>query len=237
MKPLDFLKKEFEGFTKTEKILFPLIIFAIVIISVYLKDSKIALISAVCGISYTILAGKGRVSCYFIGITGTVCYSYISFINGFYGQLALYALYYLPMEIIGIYKWSRHLKKNSREIIKTKLNNKERIIYSASAIILTVIMYSVLKYTGDSKPAMDSFAVVFSVLGQFLTVKRCIEQWYIWFMVNLVSLIMWIYAYTDGSNCFVTIIMWGIYVILAVYFLNQWKKDIKKSAEDYPAAE
>ena len=199
------------------------------IISFLMHDSKIALVSAICGIGYTILAGKGRVSCYFIGITGTVCYSYISFINGFFGQLALYALYYLPMEIIGIYKWSKHLKKESREIEKTRLSDKQRFIYLFCAALITVIFSFILKFTGDAKPVMDSFTTVFSVLGQFLTVKRCIEQWYVWFFVNLISLIMWIYAYINGSNCFATIIMWSVYLVLAIYFLNYWQKELKEN--------
>ena len=102
MELLKLVKSEFKGFSKLEKIFFPLILFVTIFISIYTNDNKTALISAICGMSYTILAGKGRVSCYFIGIIGTICYSYLSFINGFYGNLLLYAFYYFPMEIIGI---------------------------------------------------------------------------------------------------------------------------------------
>ena len=59
-----------------------------------------------------------------------------------------------------------------------------------------------------------------------LTVKRCIEQWYVWFFVNLLSLIMWIFAYLNASNCFATIIMWAVYLVLSIYFLQVWKKEI-----------
>lgn len=223
---IETIKKEFADFSLLEKIFFPIAIFVIIIVSIILKDSKIALISAICGISYTILAGKGRVSCYFIGIIGTVCYSYLSYKNAFYGQLALYALYYFPMEIIGIYNWSKNLKKDKREIEKTKLSLKGQCIYISIAITGSIITGFILKYTGDFKPFMDAFTLVFSVVGQLLTVKRCIEQWYIWFFVNFVSLIMWIFAYMNGSNCFATILMWLVYLILAVYFLVQWKKEV-----------
>lgn len=223
----EFLKKEFQNFGKYERIFFPLIIIFIIGISVFLKDSKIALLSAICGISYTILAGKGRISCYFIGITGTFCYCYLSFINGFYGNLLLYGLYYLPMEILGIFKWKKHLKKEKQEIEKTFLNKKERIIYLISGFILTVILSFILRYSGDSKPFLDSSTTIFSIFGQLLTVKRCIEQWYIWFFVNLLSLIMWVYAYINGSNCFATILMWFVYLILSIYFLRSWQKELK----------
>ena len=35
--------------------------------------------------------------------------------------MLLYGLYFFPMQVIGIFKWKKHLKKNSYEIIKTKL--------------------------------------------------------------------------------------------------------------------
>ena len=68
----------------------------------------------------------------------------------------------------------------------------------------------------------------FSILGLFLTVKRCIEQWYVWIIVNGLSAIMWIIAYTHGSNCFATVLMWLIYFILSFYFLYNWKIEINK---------
>lgn len=220
------IKEEFKNFGKYERVLFPLVIFFIILISIIIGDNKIALVSAICGISYTILAGKGKISCYFIGMIGTFCYSYLSFVNGFFGNLALYMLYYFPMEIIGIYKWKKHLKKEVREVIKTRLSNKERVIYFSAALILSLVVSLVLKVMGDSKPFLDGTATVFSVIGQFLTVKRCIEQWYVWFFVNLISLIMWVYAYLNGSNCLATILMWSVYLILSIYFLQAWKREL-----------
>ena len=199
-----------------------------VVISIFIGDDKIALVSALCGMSYTILAGKGKISCYFIGIIGTFCYSYLAFKNGFYGNLALYMLYYLPMEIIGILKWRKHLKKDVREIIKTRLSNKDRIIYAITAIILSMALSFVLRVFDGSTPFLDGTVTVLSIIGQLLTVKRCIEQWHVWFIVNLLSLIMWIFAYINGSNCFATIIMWAVYLFLSVYFLNAWKREIKE---------
>ena len=228
MKFLEILKKEFEGFSLAEKIIFPAIILTIIGISLYMKDSKIALVSAICGISYVILAGKGRVSCYYIGLIGTVCYSYISWKNTLYGQLILYACYYFPMQILGIYKWSKHFKDNSREIEKIRLTKKEAVLYLLYSAIGMTIFAIILKCMGDLKPVMDAFCVVFSVLGLFLTVKRCVEQWHVWFFVNLISLIMWIYAYLNGSNCFATIMMWTVYWGLSIYFLILWEKEIRQ---------
>lgn len=227
MKIKDYLIRELKGFSKFEKIFFPSEILLIIFISIFINDDKIALYSAIAGISYTILAGKGKISCYFIGITGTFCYCYIAYKNGFFGNLLLYSLYFFPMQLIGIFKWAKHLKKDTGEIIKTCLTNKQRLIYTLFFSFLAIISGYILKLSGGNTPFVDSTVTIFSIFAQILTLKRCIEQWYVWFVVDLLTLIMWIIAYFNGSNCFATIIMWFTYVILALYFLKKWKDELK----------
>ena len=221
------IKAEFSGFGKYERVIFPLVLVIVLAISLIVKDSVIAIIAALCGISYTILAGKGRVSCYYIGIAGTLCYSYLSFINGFYGNLALYALYYFPMEIIGIFQWSKNLKDDAREIKKITLTNKERFIYGISSFVIASILTVILYYAGDKNPIPDAFSTVLSVLGLFLAVKRCFEQWPAWIIVNVLTFIMWLLAYLDGAKCLSTVLMWFVYICLAVYFFYTWQKEVK----------
>lgn len=223
-----YLVNEFSGLGKYERIIFPSILLFIFILSVIIKDNIIAVISAIFGISYTILAGKGRVLCYYFGLAGTLCYSYISFRNGLFGNLALYMCYYFPMQILGIFKWQKHLKSNSREIIKTKLTVKSRLVYFITALFLTIILAFLLTALEDKNPVPDAVTTVFSVLGMLFTVKRCIEQWYVWIIVNGVSAVMWLQAYFAGSNCFATVLMWLVYFILAFYFLFVWKKEMKE---------
>ena len=223
-----YLVNEFSGLGKYERIIFPSILLFIFILSVIIKDNIIAVISAIFGISYTILAGKGRVLCYYFGLAGTLCYSYISFRNGLFGNLALYMCYYFPMQILGIFKWQKHLKSDSREIIKTKLTVKFRLVYFITALFLTIILAFLLTALEDKNPVPDAVTTVFSVLGMLFTVKRCIEQWYVWIIVNGVSAVMWLQAYFAGSNCFATVLMWLVYFILAFYFLFVWKKEMKE---------
>lgn len=227
MKIKNFIKKELQGWGKIEKILFPAGILFIIILSFLMKDSKVALMSAICGISYSILAGKGKISCYFFGLCGTFCYSYIAFKNALYGNLALYILYYFPMQILGIFKWKKHLKKDAQEIIKTKLNKKEKLTFISIAILGTMSLYLILQYLHDQSPLIDATTSILSIIGLILTVKRCIEQWYVWFIVNGLSTIMWIKAYINGSNCFATILMWATYFVLSIYFLYTWHKELK----------
>ena len=227
MKIFDFIKNETVGWGKLERVIFPLCLLIILSISIYMKDTPIAMISAVCGLSYTILAGKGKISCYYIGIMGTLCYAYLSLKAQLYGNLVLYLCYYLPMQTYGIFSWKKHLQKDSHSIKKTCLTNKEILIYLFLTIFLTVITFLILSKLGDKSPLIDAITTIFSIFGLLFTVKRCVEQWYIWFVVNGLSTIMWVQAVLNGVNAIATVLMWFGYFVLTIYFLINWKKEIK----------
>ena len=231
MRVVEFIKGEFAGWEKYEKIIFPVVILLIIVLSLYMKDSKVALVSAICGISYTMLAGKGKISCYFFGICATVCYIYLACKNSLYGNMFLYLFYYFPMYIVGIFKWKKHLNKKSNAIVKTSLNKKEFFIYFVSAVLLSAALACILPQSSTNVVLLDAFTTVFSILGMLLTVKRTIEQWYAWSIVNGLSVIMWINACINGSNSFAMILMWSVYFILGLYFLYVWKKDLKNPGD------
>ena len=90
MKITEFIKKELQGW-KNFEIIGLIIVFSIILVNaVILKDNPAAIINAICGILYTIIAGKGKISCYFFGLLGSSCYILLSFKNALWGNMLLY---------------------------------------------------------------------------------------------------------------------------------------------------
>ena len=226
----EFIKKELSGWNKAEIAGISVILSIIFINAFILGDSKIAVVSAICGMMYTIIAGKGKISCYLFGLTGSGFYSYLAFINGLYGNVALYMGYYVPMQICGIFKWKKHLKKETNEIFKTKLTRKEKIVLLLISSIFSVILISFLYYIKDTHPILDGIVTTLSLTGMYLTVKRCIEQWIIWGIVNLLSLIMWIFVIKSGVKVYSTAVMWFVYLLLSVYFYVNWNRELNSES-------
>lgn len=229
MKITEFIKKELQGW-KTFEIIGLIIVFSIILVNaVILKDNPAAIINAICGILYTIIAGKGKISCYFFGLLGSSCYILLSLKNALWGNMLLYLCYYIPMQILGIFKWKQHLKKESKEIVKIKLNLKEQIIISIIGLIGSIITILILHYLNDKSPIIDGITTFLSILGMYLTVRRAIEQWIVWMVVNGLSFIMWLdLVVFSGTKAYSTVLMWGVYFILAIYFYIEWKKEIKE---------
>ncbi len=227
----EFIKLELSGWKKYEIIALCLVFLTIFVSAVIFKDSIIAIISAVCGILYTVMAGKGKITCYLFGLSGSGCYSYLAFSNALYGNLILYLCYYIPMQTLGIFKWKNNLKKETNEIVKTQLSNKDRIKLFIITSLISIMAILALDYFNDSQPIKDGITTVFSIVGMYLTVKRCIEQWLIWIVVNGLSFIMWLNAVMHGAKAYATVIMWGFYFIAAIYFYYTWKKELEKTQQ------
>lgn len=191
------------------------------------NDSMIALTSAFFGITYTFLAGKGNPICYILGLMGSGFYCYLSYKNALWGNLILYLCYYIPMQILGFFKWNKHLKKDKSGIVKIELSFKERMQLILINIVLCFFVVIVLNQFGDKYPFIDGITTVLSITGMYLTVKRAIEQWLVWIIVNGLSLIMWLKILMNGEKVFSTVIMWAVYFILAIYFYIIWHRDIK----------
>lgn len=229
MELTEFVKKELNGWKKIEIIGLFTVLTLILINAIIVKDNPIAVISAFCGILYTIIAGKGKISCYFFGLSGSWCYVWLSFINALWGNMLLYLCYYIPMQILGIFKWKKHLKKDTKEIVKTRLSNKNRIILLFIGVLGSIITSIILHYFHDKSPIADGITTFLSGLGMYLTVRRAIEQWVIWMVVNGISALMWINLVLHGTKTYSTVIMWVVYFVLAIYFYFEWKKVLNKN--------
>ena len=223
-----FIKKELSGWSRKEIFSVGVILCVILYNSVCLKDSYIAVVSAVCGLLYTFFAGKGKISCYLFGLTGSGFYGYLSFINGLFGNCLLYVGYYIPMQILGIFKWKQNLKKDTNEIYKTKLSFSQRVVLFCVSVLLSLTVSALLFFLKDSNPLLDGVSVSLSLVAMYLTVRRCIEQWVLWGIVNFICVLMWVKVVLNGQKTYSTVFMWLCYFILAFYFYKKWKKEIEK---------
>ena len=203
-----------------------LVILFIIIHAIIRNDNVAAIIDAVCGITYTFLAGKGKPICYLFGITASFCYSFLSFKNALYANLLLYSLYYIPMQILGYFNWNKNLKNKTKEIIKIRISRKEFLIILALIAVLSTILSLLLIKFNNPHPIFDSVTTVVSVAGLYLTVRRAIEQWVCWTCVNALYLVLWTQLALSGERVYSMVIKWAIYLFLAIYFYLEWKREI-----------
>lgn len=206
------------------------LVFASVIIfalSIYWKDNFIGICSALTGVWCVILTGKGKRSSFVFGMINVLLYIYISWKARFFGEVMLNLLYYIPMNFVGWFAWTKHMNQDTGEVSKEKLSPKWSIItYSATAV--GIVAYGIiLKLMGGNLPYIDSMSTVISVVAQILSVKRLKEQWILWIVVDAVSVIMWGINYAQGGESIATLLMWAVYLVNAIIMYIKWNREAK----------
>ena len=221
-----FVVSELQGWKKMEIVWMIFCSAAILILSIAMKDNWLGILSALTGTWYALWAGKGKISCYFFGIVNSFCYGLISYRYQFFGEVMLNWGYYFPMMFVGLFFWKKHLDRN-REIFKTKLNFKGRIILGCASAAGIVIYALVLKFIGGRTPGLDSLTTVLSVAAMVMTVKRCVEQWFLWTVVNIASIAMWLKVYLNEGGAVASLLMWCIALANGIIFYVQWSKEVE----------
>ena len=225
---MNIIKREFEGWKFWEVSWLILACGIITGLSIYWGDTLMGIISATTGVACVICTGKGKLSAYVFGLINCVLYAIISYKAKLYGETMLNALYYVPMQFYGFYIWSKNMNEETKEVVKKAMTWKMRGLFTLLIGIGTIIYGLVLNYLGDSNPYLDSFTTVCSVFAMVISIKMYAEQWIIWVVVNIASVIMWAIAFSSGNDNIATLLMWCVYLINAVIMLIKWMKEANK---------
>ncbi len=225
---MNSIKKYFGDWTLWEKLWLAISTILIIGLSIYWQDTVMGIICSLTGIWCVILVAKGRISNYWVGIVNVILYAIISYGYKYYGEVMLNAFYFLPMQFIGAWIWIKNKNKTKKDTVKTTmLSNKNRILWGVISIVGSVGYGIVLKLLGGGLPFIDSMSTVLSIIAMILMAWRYMEQWVLWIIVDIVTIILWFVVLVNGGNDVSILLMWIAYLINAIYGLVNWYKMYK----------
>ena len=181
-------------------------------------------IAAISGIFCVVLCAKGRKSQYIWGLLNVIGYVIIAFINRYYGEVMLNALYYLPSQFIGYYLWNKNSNQETGYVKGKKLTLVQSLLL-VSLITGGVLGYKlVLDYLGGNGTLLDSASTVTSVVANALMMMRYREQWLLWIIIDVITVVMWLLV-----GDFIMVTMWAVYTVNAFYGYYNWTKIAKEN--------
>ena len=198
-------------------------------LSIYWKDTWLSLLAAITGVWCVILTGKGKRSSFIFGFFNVIFYAIVAYQAKFYGEVMLNVLYYFPMNFVGWFAWKKHMNDDSGEVVKEKLDLKTSIVVYAATAVAIYVYGVVLDRMGGNLPYIDSMSTVISVVAQILSVKRLMEQWVLWIVVDVVTVVMWAIHFSQGQETAATLAMWSVYLINAFIMFARWYREAKKN--------
>lgn len=178
-------------------------------------------VAGIAGVLCVVLVAKGSIWNYLFGLVNVSLYAYVSFKATAYGDAALNALYYLPMQFIGYFAWKKRV--DDAQVRARRLSMKQRILVASGCVVLTVALGMLLQYFGDGQPFKDSTTTVLSIVAQALMAMAFMEQWVLWILTNVISVVMWIIFVAQGKpHAALMVIMWSFYLLNSINGLRVW---------------
>jgi nicotinamide mononucleotide transporter len=190
-------------------------------------------IAGIAGVLCVVLVAKGSIWNYLFGIVNVSMYAYISYKAALYGDAALNALYYVPMQFIGFWQWRKRgavmneaeAGGNPVQVKARRFDWKQRALLFSGCAVAVIAVGFLLRYFGDPQPFKDSTTTVLSIVAQALMALAFMEQWVLWIITNVVSVVMWAVCVARGeAHAAVMMIMWSFYLLNSLNGLRVWLK-------------
>ena len=188
-------------------------------------------IASVAGVLCVVLVAKGSIWNYLFGIVNVSLYALISYKADLYGDAALNALYYVPMQFIGWWQWRKRGAAVSQaeagdatvQVRARRFTWIQRAFLALGCLFAVVIFGLLLEHLGDPQPFKDSTTTVLSIVAQALMALAFMEQWALWIITNIVSVIMWTVCLVRGeAHAGVMVIMWVFYLLNSLNGFRVW---------------
>ena len=197
-------------------------------------------VAGIAGVFCVVLVAKGSIWNYLFGIINVSMYAYISYKASLYGDAGLNALYYVPMQFIGWWQWRKRGAAVSEaeaagqgvQVKARRFDWRQRVLLAAGCTAAVVAVGFALRHFGDPQPFKDSLTTVLSIVAQALMALAFMEQWVLWIITNIVSVIMWSVCVARGeAHAAVMVIMWSFYLLNSINGLRVWLKLSKEGSD------
>ena len=200
------------------------------------KLNPIEIFGVITGIIYVFLEIRQNIWLWPVGIATSAVYVYVFFISKFYADMSL-QIYYLVVSCAGWYWWVRGsgqktpgsgrggedaIVEGNGRLRVTRLKLRTGLFLSAVFVALYFLVWLVLSRLTDSPvPEWDSLITSLSVIATWMLARKIFEHWYLWVVVNLISVIIF-----STRELYPTVILYLVYLTMSFAGLRSWRKSL-----------
>lgn len=199
-----------------------------VLVFVFRPAGAILIVSGLAGVFSVVLCSQGKISSFFFGFVQVVTYIFITYNERLYAEVAINVFYFLTM-VYGVFSWLRTyevMPDSGQTVLRPRsLPLPWRLLCALAALLCSAVVGWLLqRYTDDSQPYLDAFTTVPAIVAQCLMVMRYRNQWYYWFLIDVLAVVMWCRA--ENWSMAALYLFW---CMNCVYGLRNWKLNEQKA--------
>jgi len=164
-----------------------------------------------------LLAARNSVQTWWTGILGCALFALLFFDARLYADTLLQG-FFIGTSALGWWQWRRGW--HGRELPVTHATS-QALLLSCAAALAVALGYGWLlrRFTNAYAPFIDSTVLTFSVLAQLLLMRRHYESWWVWLLVDTMSV-----ALFAVRGLWVTAALYLAFWVNAVVALVCWRR-------------
>lgn len=180
-------------------------------------STLIEYVAVICGFLNVYLIIKRSVWNYLFGFVMVILYTKIFFDYQLYSDSLLQVFFFFT-QLYGLFYWIKH-KAPDGKVLVSDLTKQHFVL----AILLTFMLWFLLvavmgQYTDATHPVWDGAIAALSVTAQILLMRRHLESWYFWIVVDVLAIGLFI---VKGLTP--TAVLYIVFLVLAIIGLFQWR--------------
>lgn len=187
----------------------------------------VEILGVIIGFIYLWLEYKASIYLWLTSIIMPAIYLFVYFDAGLYADVAI-NIYYL---IIGVYGWMSWRygisRKNGTKKYDLKISHTSRRqwlrLLIAYIVIHFAISFTLINFTDTNVPWFNGLTSALSIIGMWMLAKKLIEQWFVWFVVDILSAVLYFYKGLEP-----TALLYSVYAIVAILGYKKWNKLLQK---------
>ncbi|MED1404043.1 nicotinamide riboside transporter PnuC [Bacillus mycoides] len=193
-----------------------------ILVGFYIRSSYIEIFASVMGIINVWLLAREKVSNFLFGMITVAVFLYIFTTQGLYAMAVLAAFQF----IFNVYGWYYWVARSGEEKVKptVRLDLKGWIIYILFILVTWIGWgYYQVRYLESTSPYLDALNAVLGLVAQFMLSRKILENWHLWILYNIVSIVIYI-----STGLYVMLVLAIINLFLCIDGLLEWKKNHKE---------
>lgn len=176
----------------------------------------IALLFGVLGVILTIFE---TIWCWLIALISVIIQAYTFYNAHLFGDFSLQIFYFFS----GIYGWIYWNKNKLKPFKISNTPNNIWLFIIAGEVILTCVLYFILKQFKSDQIILDSILTAASLICTYLMTKKWVENWLLWIIIDLSYVYLYIIKQLPTYA-----ILYLFFSLMAYYGYYTWRKKIKK---------
>lgn len=162
-----------------------------------------------------LLAGRNSVHTWWTGIVGCSLFAFVFLNSRLYADTVLQGFFVIT-SVVGWWQW---LHGRHGEALPVTDLPVQKLLWQLLVGTLGALGYGLLlhRFTDAYAPFLDSTVLAFSIVAQLLMMRRHVQSWPFWLLVN--SIAVPLYA---SRGLYFTSVLYAVYWINAVVSWRHW---------------